>query len=73
MRTCDCESCVQAILAQKGATSEGCEHGPEGGCWKCCPQCNYDRHICPGCGEHLAHGVGVCADCVIFYELRSQT
>ena len=52
--------------------TEECEHGPEGGCWRCCPQCNYDRHICPGCGANLAHGVGVCAVCVVFYELRSD-
>lgn len=28
-----------------------------------CDKCNYDTHICPGCGESLQHGVYVCTDC----------
>lgn len=25
------------------------------GCYSCCDKCNYDRHICGGCGEPLSH------------------
>ncbi len=28
-----------------------------------CPQCNTDRHLCPGCGESVSHVDVVCADC----------
>lgn len=28
-----------------------------------CERCNYDRHICPGCGDNLPHGIKVCAVC----------
>lgn len=30
-------------------------HEREGGCYRCCDQCNYDTHTCPGCGENLMH------------------
>lgn len=30
-----------------------------------CARCNFDRHICPGCGEHLPHDIEVCADCQV--------
>ena len=23
--------------------------------WEVCDRCNYDRHICPGCGDNLRH------------------
>lgn len=25
------------------------------GCFWCCQLCDVDRHVCPGCGEHLTH------------------
>lgn len=28
-----------------------------------CPRCDYDRHICPGCGDNLEHGIEVCDTC----------
>ena len=28
-----------------------------------CDRCNYDAHLCPGCGTDLSHGVNVCDDC----------
>jgi hypothetical protein len=28
-----------------------------------CDQCNYDRHLCPGCGANVEHGDFACADC----------
>lgn len=28
-----------------------------------CQDCNYDTHICPGCGDYLKHGERVCAEC----------
>lgn len=28
-----------------------------------CQRCNYDRHLCPGCGEPLPHGIEVCGQC----------
>lgn len=28
-----------------------------------CPQCNADRHLCPGCGTDVGHGETACADC----------
>ena len=31
--------------------------------YKTCEACNYDRHTCPGCGEWLYHGKGVCGPC----------
>lgn len=49
----------------------GCEHPENEGCHKCCGSCNFDVHRCPGCGEHLPHGVGVCVDCSD--ELSSHT
>jgi hypothetical protein len=40
-------------------------HGPETewdyeNCWRC----NYDAHLCPGCGEWLHHGTDCCLRCV---------
>jgi hypothetical protein len=32
--------------------------------WQTCDRCNYDRHICPGCGDNLRHGEEACTDCV---------
>lgn len=29
-----------------------------------CDRCNYARHICPGCGTDLHHGLDVCPACV---------
>ena len=31
--------------------------------WRSCDRCNYDRHLCPGCGTHVPHGTTVCTDC----------
>lgn len=28
-----------------------------------CPRCNYDRHLCPGCGAHVTHGRYICKPC----------
>jgi hypothetical protein len=28
-----------------------------------CPECNTDRHTCPGCGENIGHGDHACAIC----------
>lgn len=34
--------------------------------WKYCDDCNYVRHICPGCGNYLRHEQGgVCAECLV--------
>lgn len=40
---------------------------PEG-CYYCCERCNYDRHLCPGCGDNLPHTVGVCDDCAARWD-----
>lgn len=32
-----------------------CEHLKAGNCPWCCPSCNYDRHLCGGCGMSLNH------------------
>lgn len=29
------------------------EYGPH--TWEVCPACNYNRHVCPGCGTDLTH------------------
>lgn len=29
-----------------------------------CPDCNTDRHTCPGCGANLPHGDVACGDCI---------
>jgi hypothetical protein len=29
-----------------------------------CDRCNYDTHVCPGCGKPLRHGVEVCTECL---------
>ena len=31
--------------------------------WRDCDRCNYDLHVCPGCGENLPHGIDVCDVC----------
>lgn len=32
--------------------------------WKTCNDCNYDRHVCTGCGEPITHAQGrVCPAC----------
>ena len=31
--------------------------------WRDCDRCNYDLHVCPGCGESLPHGIDVCDVC----------
>jgi hypothetical protein len=41
-----------------------CSRCQGAGCYECCDLCNYDRHVCPGCGEPLSHGVGVCSPCL---------
>lgn len=28
-----------------------------------CDRCNYDTHVCHGCGEPLPHGIEVCPPC----------
>lgn len=28
-----------------------------------CDLCNTERHLCPGCGEHLSHGETACLNC----------
>lgn len=33
------------------------------GCYDCCDRCNYDTHICPGCGGDATHTEPVCPDC----------
>lgn len=34
--------------------------------WHKCDRCNYDRHLCPGCGASLRHyGPAVCAECAV--------
>ena len=30
-----------------------------------CPDCNYDRHACRGCGEPISHGALGCRDCML--------
>lgn len=29
-----------------------------------CGRCNYDMHVCPGCGVGLAHGIEACDECL---------
>jgi hypothetical protein len=29
----------------------------------CCEQCNYNRHICPGCGDDMFHNLTVHKEC----------
>lgn len=36
-------------------------YSPE--CPQYCSRCNYQQHICPGCGDPLRHGTDVCTDC----------
>lgn len=35
------------------------EHDPKDctyyDCYRCCETCNYDKHICPFCGDYLSH------------------
>lgn len=39
-------------------------HHPEGeACMYCCDRCNYDRHLCGGCGASLRHGEYTCKEC----------
>ena len=33
------------------------------GCPMCCDTCNYDMHICQGCGTHINHGASSCKEC----------
>lgn len=34
-----------------------------------CERCNYDRHVCPGCGTPVSHkGSQVCDACTADYE-----
>jgi hypothetical protein len=33
------------------------------GCMYCCDACNYDRHLCYGCGDNVPHGHGACPEC----------
>lgn len=40
-----------------------CECKQGDGCYRCCTLCNIDRHICPGCGKDLNHGIDVCLRC----------
>lgn len=40
-----------------------CYHDPEDGCMWCCRHCNYDRHLCLGCGTVVAHGQIACEEC----------
>lgn len=30
-------------------------HANVGACYNCCDRCNYDRHVCGGCGERVTH------------------
>jgi len=48
----------------------GCIHSVTEGCHKCCDQCNYDTHICPGCGTSLKHGETTCAACLVYYDIK---
>ena len=32
-------------------------------CKDYCLDCNYDRHMCPGCGTVVGHDEQVCLDC----------
>lgn len=34
-----------------------------------CAYCNYNRHVCPGCGEWLSHEVDVCDQCIKDHNL----
>lgn len=42
---------------------EICQHEPNDGCMWCCETCNYDRHICPGCGTIIDHNDKCCEEC----------
>lgn len=38
-----------------------------------CDDCNYGRHICPGCGASVEHaGTGVCPECTEWIEESSD-
>ncbi len=30
-----------------------------------CRRCDFERHICPGCGDNIDHGETVCARCKV--------
>lgn len=55
------------LNASGGSESEsgnGCSHAPDEGCYQCCSDCNYDTHMCRGCGDPYKHGHEPrCKDC----------
>jgi hypothetical protein len=38
-------------------------HGPKHDRVAFCPECNVDRHTCPGCGDWVYHGTVCCLQC----------
>jgi hypothetical protein len=39
-----------------------CDHAVDDGCLWCCEDCNWDRHLCPGCGAVGNHKNQTCAE-----------
>lgn len=40
--------------------------------WQTCGTCDIDDHTCPGCGQWLYHGKGVCGPCAEDLEQEAQ-
>lgn len=40
--------------------------------YETCDRCNYDMHLCPGCGAPLSHGVEICEDCRVLYSVPEK-
>lgn len=45
-----------------------CEHEKGEGCMWCCQRCNYDTHMCGGCGTIVGHNETTCPDCKKYYS-----
>lgn len=59
-----CATCNSGDPRQNQFFGETCEDPYHASAWDDdCPRCNYDTHVCRGCGEPLPHGTEVCAKC----------
>lgn len=52
---------VRAVTVVKNV--QDCLDPCPDGCMWCCPRCNYDRHICHGCGDNIGHSDKACRAC----------
>jgi len=46
---------VELVPLNHPPASECLDLKTEKGCIYCCAACDYDQHICPGCGANLTH------------------